>query len=460
MPALDLTDARVRALKCPDGRCVIEVRDTDVHGLEIRVTKGGVKTWRLHYTRRSDGRRRAVKLGRYPSISLKKARARAKALQSAIEDMDVREDPAARLHARRTAQTFKELADDWIERHARPNRCPRAVADDRSMLDRHILPEIGSMKIGEISKRDVIRLVDKVAAKADARIKKVRHSQTPPRKLTHRPNRVFELVRAIFRWAVGRDMIVINPTAGLQKPIKKEKPRERELSPDEIRKLWLALQRAPRSREQWRRQPDDFPMRRGTALTIMLALITAQRIGEVSGIVMTELDLTSSAPTWKIPGARTKNGEPHRVPLSELALRLINEARTLADDSIWLFPNPSKDGSVHPHAATRAIERAKPDMGIDDFRVHDLRRTAATRIEELGTPPHVISHILNHVSVSKSTITKKVYSRYTYEREKREALDAWAARLESILSCERRDDEMAASLDQHVPSGPLPREWA
>jgi integrase len=444
MSALDLTDARVRALKCPEGRRVAEVRDTGVHGLEIRVTKGGVKTWRLHYTRRSDGRRRAVKLGRYPSMSLKQARARAKALQSSIEDMDIREDPAERLHARRTAQTFKELAEDWIERHARPNRCARAVADDLSMLSRHILPEIGLMKIGEISKRDVIRLLDKVTAGADARIKKVRSPQATPRKLTRRPNRVFELVRAVFRWALRRDVIVIDPTAGLQRPIKKEKPRERELSPDEMRTLWLALQRAPPSREHLRRQPNDFPMRRGTALTIMLALVTAQRIGEISGITLAELDLTSSAPVWKIPGTRTKNGEPHRVPLSQLALRLIGEAQALAEDSIWLFPNPSRDGPVHPHAATRAVERARPHVGLDDFRVHDLRRTAATRIAELGTPPHVISHILNHVSVSKSTITMKVYSRYTYEREKREALEAWSGRLEEIVSDKKGESDIAA----------------
>jgi hypothetical protein len=158
MPALDLTDARVKALKCPPSQRIIEVRDTDVHGLEIRVTSGGVKTWRLHYTRRSDGRRRAVKLGRYPNMSLKKARARAKALQSGIEDVEAREDPAAHLQARRTAHTFTDLAVDWIERHAIPNRCARAVADDRSMLDVHILPEIGSIKISEVTKRDVIRL--------------------------------------------------------------------------------------------------------------------------------------------------------------------------------------------------------------------------------------------------------------------------------------------------------------
>jgi integrase len=312
------------------------------------------------------------------------------------------------------------------------------------MLDRHVLPEIGSMKISEISKRDVIRLLETVATKPDARMKKMRGSSMVQRKLIHRPNRVFELVRAIFRWAVGRDMIVINPTAGLQRPIRKEKPRERELSSDEIRTLWFGLELAPPSRERWKRRPNDFPMRRGTALAIMVALVTAQRIGEISGIALSELDLTPTAPVWKIPGTRTKNGEPHRVPLSELALRLIGEARALADNSIWLFPNPSKDGPVHPHAATRAVERARPSIGLEDFRVHDLRRTAATRMEELGTQPHVISYILNHVSVSKSTITKKVYSRYTYEREKREALDAWGTRLLKILSDRRTDDEIAA----------------
>lgn len=444
MSAVDLTDARVKALKCQPGRRIIEVRDTDVHGLEIRVTSTGVKTWRLHYTRRSDGRRRAIKLGRYPALSLKQARARAKALQSGIEDMEAREDPAAQLQARRTAHTFKELSEEWVERHAIPNRCARAVADDRSMLDLHLLPEIGSMKISEISKRDVIRLLDSVATKADARMKKARASSMAPRKLTHRPNRVFELVRAIFRWAIGRDMIVVNPIAGLQRPIRKEKPRERELSTDEIRTLWHALERAPRFRERWKRRPNDFPMRRGTALTMMLALVTAQRIGEVSGIPLPELDLNPEAPVWKIPGTRTKNGEPHRVPLSPLALRLIGEARELAGDSIWLFPNPSNDGPVHPHAATRALERARSSIGLDNFRVHDLRRTAATKMEELGTPPHVISHILNHISVSKSTITKKVYSRYTYEREKRDALNSWGAQLVDLVSHKRADGDLAA----------------
>jgi integrase len=103
---------------------------------------------------------------------------------------------------------------------------------------------------------------------------------------------------------------------------------------------------------------------------------------------------------------------------------------------------PIADWTIHPYAAMRALERARATIGLVNFRVHDLRRTAATKMEELGTPPHVISYVLKHISVSKSTITKKVYSAYTYEREKREALNAWSLKLEEITS--RVSNQIAA----------------
>jgi integrase len=434
MPTRTLTDALLRSLKCEPGKRCVEVRDEGRSGLEIRVWESGAKTWRLHYTRRSDGRRRVVKLGTYPALTLKDARLQAKRLQVGIEDEGTRADPAAARQERKIAETFTELAEEWIERHANPNKSRRALQDDRSMLDRHILPHIGSMKAGEISKRDVIGLLDAAVAAPDARRKSARGDQGTRRKLTHRPNRVFELVRAIFRWGVGRDIVKMDPTLGLSAPIKREKARERELSPDEIRLLWRVLEAAPRGRETLRAVKGQVPLRRATAIAMQLALVTGQRIGEVSGIAASELDLNELAPVWKLPDTRTKNREPHRVPLSPLALHLVEEAQKLAVDSPWLFPSPSGDGPIDPHAATKALDRARPAIGISDFRVHDLRRTAATRMEEMGVQPHVISHILNHVSVSKASITKKVYSRYTYDQEKREALNAWATRLERIVA--------------------------
>lgn len=441
MATAELTDAHVKAFKCEPGRRLAELRDATLPGLELRVTAGGVKSWRLHYTRRSDGKRRAVGLGKYPSLSLKAARLKAKKLQSEIEDETTRADPAAKRQARKEAPTFKELADDWIERHGKINKSERARRDDRSMLDRHINPEIGSMKAIDIRKRDIIKLLDTVQAKGDARTK---NAETP-RLMTHRPNRVFEVVRTIFRWAVSRDVLQIDPTAGVSPPIKREKARERELTADEIRTLWAALEATPVERRKLPKGAQlgerlvgkrELHMTRATALAIQLSLVTAQRIGEVAGIAKSELDLNDIAPIWIIPRERTKNGEPNRVPLSPLAVKLLRAAMALSEgNKTWLFPSaidPQKP--IDPHAPTKAVERSRDALGIENFRIHDLRRTAATGMAKLGVNPHTISLVLNHISVRRGTITGKVYDQYSYDPEKRDALNKWGAQLAQIIA--------------------------
>src|SRR5262245_1329987 len=132
MARISLTDAYVKAVRCAPRQKVKEVRDADVRGLELRVTRNGFKTWRLHYTRRSDGRRRAVSLGTYPSLSLKAARSKAKGFQAEIENEDIKADPAMDRQIRRRSQSFSEIADEWLDRHGRPNKSPGAVRDDIS----------------------------------------------------------------------------------------------------------------------------------------------------------------------------------------------------------------------------------------------------------------------------------------------------------------------------------------
>ena len=178
-------------------------------------------------------------------------------------------------------------------------------------------------------------------------------------------------------------------------------------------------------------------------MAIKLALVTGQRIGEVANISLSELSLDHGAPLWMIPGDRTKNGQPNRVPLSALALKLIDEAIELAGESPWLFPSPNGDGP-DAHAPTRALARARDAIGLEDFRIHDLRRTAATRMAELGISPHTISMILNHVSARQGNLTNKVYVQYSYDHEKGEALRAWATKIETIISAESRVGRDAA----------------
>lgn len=191
-------------------------------------------------------------------------------------------------------------------------------------------------------------------------------------------------------------------------------------------------------------------MTRATALAIQIALVTAQRIGEVAGVAKAELDLNDIAPMWVIPGERTKNGEPNRVPLSPLAVKLINAAAELsAGNKEWLFPSAiDPEKAIDPHAPTKALERSREALGIENFRIHDLRRTAATGMAELGINPHTVSLVLNHISVRRGTITGKVYDRYSYDREKREALNAWGVQLEKIIA--GAENENVASLPSSI----------
>ena len=240
------------------------------------------------------------------------------------------------------------------------------------------------------------------------------------RKLSHRPARVYELIRSIFRWAVSRDILSADPTFGMKPPLKKERPRERSLTVTEIKQFWDKL--------------DSTPLTDGLRLALKIALATAQRIGEVSNIEKVELALDGAAPIWSLPGERSKNREGHRIPLSPLVVALIKQAWCLSGDSPHLFPSPKEEASIGAGAATKGMQRARPVLGLADFRVHDLRRTAATGMAELGVNPHTISLVLNHISAQKGTITSAVYVKYSYDKEKREALETWANRVEQLIT--------------------------
>jgi integrase len=217
-----------------------------------------------------------------------------------------------------------------------------------------------------------------------------------------------------------------SPVEGMRKP-NGSTPRERVLSDDEIRVLWHGLPKALKRSKTCQR-------------IIKLCLVTAQRVGEVAGMRRDELDLDTQ--TWHLPGSRTKNGHPHTVPLSDLAVVIIREALTDAGgDDVFVFP--AGDHALPPHAVARTIGRAQETSAkhpegrfgiIPRWTAHDLRRTALTNLARLGVAPVVAGAVANHLSVTKASITLSVYTRYTYSREKREALELWAARLEAMLA--------------------------
>jgi integrase len=210
---------------------------------------------------------------------------------------------------------------------------------------------------------------------------------------------------------------------GLDRP-STDTPRERVLTDDEIRALWTGL-------------PEALPKSKNCQRIIRLCLVTGQRVGEVAGMTRAELDLAGRS--WSLPGSRTKNGHGHLVPLSDLALSIVNEAMADAGNSPFVFPCGA--GSLAPTAVARTVVRAHEAsqkrplgrFGIAHWTAHDLRRTALTGMARLGVSPTVLGFVANHRTMTRGGITMGVYVHYSFEAEKRQALDLWADRLQAII---------------------------
>jgi integrase len=185
-------------------------------------------------------------------------------------------------------------------------------------------------------------------------------------------------------------------------------------SPTEIKTFWEGL--------------DNAKMSEGVRLSLKFMLVTSQRRGEVTSAPWAEFDLENEV--WEIPGMRTKNGHKHRVPLSRFASNLLADIRRQSDDPKWLFPSPHHDKPITPGAVSHALRNNLSRIGIQGVTAHDLRRTAASSMTELGISRLVVAKLLNHPDKSITSI----YDRHSYGPEKKHALDAWGARLESIIA--------------------------
>ena len=380
----------LEAVKPPkSGR--VESWDEDVRGLGLRVSASGRKTWVLMYRVRGDKRLRRATLGTYPTLTLADARDQARAdLRAATKGRD----PASERKAERQAETFGELAEEYIERYAKKRK--RSWFKDRQALDRDLLPRFRHRKAAGITRREVITLLEEIA----------------DRGAPVGANRTLEIIRRIYNWGIEQEIVTVNPCQRISKPGAEQK-RDRVLSDAEIRALWIALEgETPRMRDLFR-----------------LRLLTAQRPGEVSRMRWEDIDMGSG--WWTIPPEFSKNGLSHRVPLSPPAMDTLRQIEGHGNNAGWVVPSPTGKGPLR--AVWRAMRNIREQSGVE-FRPHDLRRTVATRMTgDLGIARLTVSKVLGHVE----TGVIGVYDRATYDREKRQALDAWGARLADILSGEQ-----------------------
>jgi integrase len=402
MPKVRLTDRFVAGAKAASR---LDYFDETTQGLSLRVS-ASQKSWTFNFTSPKDGKRARLGLGVYPGTTLAQARTRAiEARQLLDELVDPRDVLAERAAG---AMTVSTLVDSYLERHVRPNwRRPDEV---ERRLRKNVVDVVGNVKLADLHRRDINRAVDRV-----------RDRGSPVEAA-----RVFGDMRTMLRWAMARGDMDRNPIDGMPKPAEPA-PRERVLTDDEIKTLWLVL---PRALE---RSPSAQRI-------IRLCLLTAQRIGEISGMRPDELNRTSR--TWMLQGLRTKNGHSHRVPLAAVAIEIIKDALEAAGEGArFVFPNEAVDGPLDAKAVTKTILRAsiadegRPNgrLGLAPWTPHDLRRTATTGMAQLGVAPIVLGHVINHRSVTKAGVTLSVYSQYDYAKEKRAALELWADRVAGIV---------------------------
>ncbi len=400
VPPVALTERAISAARTD--RQQLDLRDGHIRGLMLRVFASGTKSWFINY-RAGTGKKRRLKLGRYPDLSLKGARS---AALSALGRVARGEDPQGERKAdrRRPApETVASLAAEYLERYARPNKRPKSVRDDEGQLERYVLPAWGSRPAAEITRRDVKALLtDLASGKAAAR----------GRPTTTAPLALRALLSKLFAWAVEEEILSVNPAAGVPLPVPNPPSRDRVLSEDEIRVLWRELDRvgayAPTS-----------------AAALRVLLLTAQRPGEVLSMRWADI----SGAWWTVPAGTAKNKLSHRVPLVPSTLAILEELRPLTGASSWVFESPSRPGK--PLTTVKTVNHAiRRRCGMSRWTPHDLRRTVATFLTSGGTSRLVVERLLNHAEHGVAA----VYDRSSYDRDKRRALLTWSSQLEGIVN--------------------------
>lgn len=428
------TATSVEAAKPVDGKRT-EYADGKVRGLALRVMASGAKSWTLRY-RTASGDQRRLSLGSPPAVGLAKAREEALKALGLIAGGS---DPASAKQEARTkakqgkTETVGDLMDRYLEAAVhgdhRPNARPKrasTIALDRYHVDRLIKPRLGDIPVGSLGRADVQAFLDRV--RRENAISTARHCRAA--------------IRQAFNYAIRAELAVANPAALATLPRPAE--RERVLTPDELRAFWQATAEPSASN-----------------LALRLATVTLQRGGEVAGLHASEIDL--EARTWTIPGTRTKNHRTHVVPLSDLAVAILEEAfqRNPAGEdrrnNPWVgfaFPGRGKTDQPMTRAAiSRALGRIRaaplasrgrgdeaPKAPLTNVTPHDLRRTGATYItgERIGLSRFVVSRVLNQMTdTGGAAAVTRVYDRNEYLADKRKALDAWAVLLSEVVGSKR-----------------------
>jgi integrase len=347
------------------------IKDRLVSGLSLCVYPTSVKTFLL--TKKVNGRVQRIKIGRFPDISIEQARKKAIELKSIIA---LGGDPGEKKKALKDELTFRELYQKYYDGHAA--KFTKNPDHNKQMLEFHIFPKIGNSKLRDVTKERLIRI----------------HTDMGENRGKGTANRVIHIVAAVFNYGIKNNLYEDNnPCIGLKKY--KINSRDRFLNHEELKLFFMATEKET---ELFR----DF---------FLLLLYTGARKSNV--LTMKWADIDFNLKRWRIPEHQSKNKDVNIVLLSDLAIEILKrryQQHKLEElSSLYVFPGESKEGCLKE--PKRAFERIRKRMNVEDFRMHDLRRTFGSYMAISGASLPIIGKALNH----KSQVSTAIYARLSQD---------------------------------------------
>ncbi|MFZ2076667.1 MAG: tyrosine-type recombinase/integrase [Xanthobacteraceae bacterium] len=368
-----------------DGKTERIVFDEDIKGFGLRLREGGSRTWIYQY--RIGSKQRRMVLGSAKSVPLGVARENAGRLEARVK---LGGDPAMdKEAARRSAdETFGVLVEQYMA-----SRRSKWRPNTEREVTRHLMKYAKSLHrfpIAAVSQKNVADLLDNLAGDATR-------------------NRVRANLSTFFSWAIKKGIDLPKGNIASYTEKHKENSRTRVLSDEELRAIWGAC------------RDNAF------GAIVKLLLLTGQRKSEIGFLRWDEVRDEQIL----LPGERTKNKRDHVVPLSDAAKEILNKFR--ADGRTHVFGRYDT-GFGGWNTAKRELDARLTGAGnvLPYWTLHDLRRTVATGMAELGVQPHIVEAVLNHVSGHKGGVAG-IYNRATYDKEKREALNLWAEHVTALV---------------------------
>jgi integrase len=410
MGQLHLNDRVIKSLATTKAQDYFWDASFQFPGLQfgVRCYGSGRKEFVARY-RSPNGSRPQINLGDSRVVSLGEAREKARGLISTLHQGN---DPATIRDEYRAAETIEELCKLFMAYMqglvATGRRRARTLSGYEHTFNSYFIPAWGKRKVCDIRRRDIIAMVD--------------HLQTV-KKSPSQAQRIRVTASRLFGFAVEREILSTSPCIGMPR-VERLKPRSRVLNEEEIRKVWWACDEL---------SPSACGLFR-------IILLTGQRPGEVSQLTWDEIE----GDVWKLPGERSKNHRGHVIPLSPLALEVLEQTREAsrqakihsrkpgveAKDYYDKFAFPSRRQGLATFWLGKICRRLVKVAEVPHFSPHDLRRTASTHLRRLGISKDVVDKILNHVP---QDVTGVHYDHYDGLSEKRSALNAWETEIRRLL---------------------------